>query len=103
MIDNIEININNGALNSYSALVSFKNNYCFCNDKKYNIDEEFKGNVVRIIRTWEHEYGNSKNIDDEEFKIVIMMSDNKKEVFHGKGVFPKGYRELIKMLGDLHG
>ena len=103
MIDNIEINISNGALYSYSALISFKHDYCFCNGKKYSIDKAFKDDIVRIIRNWKHEYGSSKNIDDAEFKIVVMMSDDKKEVFHGKGIFPRGYDDLIKMLGDLHG
>ena len=101
MIEMIEIIINNGIFSGVNALVSYKYNYCIYNEHKYNIDDEFKENIVRIIRLWKHEYGSSKDIDAEEFSVIVTTTDGEKESFHGKGIFPRGYRELIKMLGDL--
>ncbi len=103
MIDIVEIIISNGVFNKINAIISFEHNYCFYNNHKYNIDNEFKDNFTRIVRSWNHEYGSSRDLDAEEFNIIITTTDKKKEVFHGKGIFPRGYSSLIKMFGDLDG
>lgn len=103
MIKMIEIIIKNGSINETNALISFRHSFCIYNNKKYRIDDSFKDNIIRIIRTWEHEYGSSKNIDDSEFKVIVTTDDNKQDIFHGKGFYPENYDNLIKILGDLNG
>ena len=101
MIEMIEIIIRNGSFININALISYKYNYCLYNEHKYKINNEFKDNVVRIIRTWKNEYGSSNNIDENEFKVIVTSTNNKKDYFHGKGVYPRGYTQLIDLLGGL--
>ena len=99
MIKAIEIIINNGPIEVVNSFISYKDNICFYNKKKYTIDDEFKDELVRIIRLWKNEYGSSNNIDDQEFTVIVHT--DKKETFHGKGIFPKNYEHLIRMLEGL--
>ena len=100
MINSIEINILNGPTTKMIAVVNFKDNTCLLNNNKYSINSDFKDELVRIIRTWENEYGSSNNIDDQEFKVIV--NADKKYVYHGKGIYPDNYQRLIEMFGDLH-
>ena len=100
MIKTIEIIINNGIFENIKCLIIYEKDICYLNDKKYSINKEWKDTLIRIIRTWEKEYGSKSGIDLEEFTITI--TSNKKEVIHGKGIFPENYHNLIELLGDLH-
>lgn len=79
----------------------YEKSICYYNNRKYNITDEFKEEIVRIIRTWKNEYGSSNIIDDEEFRVIVTSTN--KEEFHGKGIFPKNYRRLIELIGDIDG
>ncbi len=100
MINSIEINISNGPIMNTIAIIDFNENICYKNNIKYSINSDFKDELVRIIRSWKNEYGTSKNIDDQEFKVIV--NADKKNIYHGKGVFPDNYQRLIEILGDLH-
>lgn len=100
MIKTIEIIIKNGIFETISFLLIYDNNICYLNNKKYSIDNSFKENLLRIIRTWKNEYGSINGIDIEEFTITI--TTNKEEKIHGKGVFPDNYNELINLIGGLY-
>ena len=99
MIKAVEIIINNGPINIVNSIISFEDNICLYNNHKYIIDEEFKDKLVRIIRLWKHEYGYSNNIDDQEFNVTVYT--DKKESFHGKGIFPNNYASLIGLFEGL--
>ena len=100
MINSVEINIFNGPTIKTIAMVYFNENICLLNNNKYSINNEFKEELVRIIRTWKNEYGTSNNIDDQEFKVIV--NADKKYTYHGKGIFPSNYQRLIEMIGDLN-
>ena len=102
MIEMIEIIVSNGVFNNVNAIVSYKYNYCLYNNHKYKIDDNFKQRIVRIIRNWKHEYGSKKDVDADEFNVIVTTTGNRQELFHGKGIYPSGYFDLIKMFGDLN-
>ena len=102
MIDTIEIIIKNGIIESTSLLLIYEKNICYLNNKKYAVDETFKEELLRIIRTWKNEYGSSSDIDSEEFLITI-TTKNTKETIHGKGNYPNNYNSLIELIGGING
>ena len=99
MIKAVEIIINNGPINIVNSIISFEDNICLYNNHKYIIDEDFKDELVKIISLWKHEYGYSNNIDDQEFNVTVYT--DKKESFHGKGIFPNNYASLIGLFEGL--
>ena len=101
MIETIEIMIKNVANEQLSVLVMCSENICYKNNKKYKVTKEFIEDLIRTIRLWKTEYGNSENIDSEEFTIVVKTGEQK-EMFHGKGVFPNNYQYLMELLGELY-
>ena len=101
MIAIIEITIKSGKNNLTYALIICQRNICYKNNKKYNITTEYQEDIIRTIRAWKNEYGNSRNIDDEEFTIIVKAKE-KEEKFHGKGIFPTNYKHLKELLGDIH-
>ena len=101
MVDSIEISIKSGINTKYSSLFDFKNNLCIINDKKIMINDITESRLLRIIRTWKNNYGNSNNIDAEEFLITV-ISNNVIEIIKGKGNYPNNYDELLEFLGDLY-
>ena len=102
MIETMEIIIKNGPVNLIHALIFFSENICYKNKKKFNVSNEFLDNLTRTIRLWKNEYGsNNRVIDSEEFKVIVQTKD-KKEIFHGKGLFPDNYISFKELLGDIH-
>lgn len=101
MIKTIEIIINNGIniVNNYIIIPS--KNICYYNDKKISIDETYTKRILQEIYTWKNEYGKNSGIDSEEFTITIITEEGK-EVFHGKGVYPNNYESFIELLGELN-
>ena len=100
MIKTIEIMIHNGIFEKINFLLIYDKNICYLDNKKYTIDDEFKSQLLRIIRTWKNEYGTANGMDLEEFTITVNTED--KETFHGKGIFPDNYNSLIELLGGLN-
>ncbi len=99
MIQSVEININNGAINTLNALVLFSKNICYINNNKYDISEDFKDELLDTIFMWKHEYGSDGNIDSKEFLVTVKTND-KIETFHGKGIFPANYSTIEELLSD---
>ncbi len=102
MVDAIEIIINNGALVQTSALIAYKQKVCYLNEKKYEVDDSFLEEFVRILSQWKNEYGTKSGIDVEEFKVTV-YSGKREDVFHGKGIFPDNYSRIKELLGGLNG
>ena len=48
-----------------------------------------------------NEYGNSNNIDAEEFFVKI-YENGKINTFHGKGTYPNDYIFFKELLGDIY-
>ena len=53
MIEKLDIEIKNGIYITLTASLFYKDNILYLNNKKYQVTDEFKENLVRIIRTWE--------------------------------------------------
>ena len=102
MIRTIEIIRNNGLIQKTNLILIYELNVCYLDNKKYQVSDEFKKDLVRTIRTWKTEYGQAKGIDAEEFKITV-TTDKGKDVMHGKGIYPDNYEHLIKLIGDIDG
>ena len=101
MINTIEINIKSGINNIFHALIIYPRKICYINRKKYILSKEYLEELIRIIRTWENEYISNKNIDDEEFQIVI-KTENDQEIFHGKGKYPENYACFKDLIGGIY-
>lgn len=101
MIEKVEIVIKNGLQESINALILYSKNIAYINNKKYQITEDFKKELQTTIYSWKNEYGSDSNIDSEEFTMTI-HTNKKKEIFHGKGIFPHNYQYLKELLGDIN-
>lgn len=100
MVNSIEIIINQGSKKTYESIVYPLNNKCFINDKKYSISSEKVDELLSILSLWKYEYGYSNVIDCEEFKINV-FSNNKKTIYHGKGVYPDNYEKIKDILNEV--
>lgn len=102
MIDSIDISISRGTVNIYKVLIDPNNNSCFINQKKYEIESKLINKIIEIIVTWKYEYGCSNTLDAEEF--IVRINSAKAITYHGKGIFPENYNELLSIIGDIeHG
>ena len=101
MIETIEIMIQSSPAESFYTLIVYPRNICYQNNKKHTVSDEYLQEIVRTIRLWKNEYGTSKTMDSEEFKVIVKTKE-KEETFHGKGIFPDNYEHLKELLGDLH-
>ena len=99
MIERIEFLISRGTVDIYKGLIEPKNNLCYINQKKYEIDDKTIKKIINVIVTWKYEYGSSNILDSEEFTIIVYS--NTKTTYHGKGIFPKNYNELLNIIGDI--
>ena len=97
-MNTVEITIQNGTLEVFHGLINVQEKYCLINESKREFSDEFLDNLIRTIRLWNNEYGNSIRIDDEEFTVIV----NENEKFHGKGIFPDNYDTFKKLLGELN-
>ena len=102
MIDSINIIISRGTVNIYKILIEPNNNSCYINQKKYQISNQLINKILDIIVTWKYEYGYSNTLDAEEFTVTI--NSTKAITYHGKGIFPENYNELLSVIGGIeHG
>ena len=101
MIKAIEIIIKNG-IYSNNYLISFTNKNLYLNNKKYEVTETFLNNLKNTILYWKNEYGSSKEIDIEEFTVIV-YSDEGEDKYHGKGIYPNNYNYFKELLGDYNG
>ncbi len=99
MVDSIEMLISRGGFDIYKILIVPKLNVCYMNNKKLNIDNDKINHILRLLASWKYEYGISNVLDAEEFTITVCS--NKKTTYHGKGVFPDSYDELLRIIGDV--
>ena len=100
MIELIEIEIKQGINVKLNAIVFYNENEIYLNNKKYQITDEFKKKLLRILSTWKSQSKNTNKIDEEEYKITIRTKANE-EVIKGKGSYPHNYNELFRLLGEL--
>lgn len=100
MVDKIEILIKNGVIQETNILIIPEEKTCHINGKKLNITEKTVDIILSILATWKYEYGNSEDIDIQEFKVIV-YSNNTKTMYHGKGRFPNNYYEFLKILGGI--
>ena len=100
MIDAIEIKINSGSYNRINALIDYNNKKCYMNNKTYKVDNTFLEELKKILYTFKKEYGSINAIDIEEFEIIV-TNKNHKDRYHGKGIYPNNYKDLINLLERL--
>lgn len=100
MIDKIEIIISSGSYQRYNAYIDYHKKICYLNNSVYNLNEQILTRLKDIIYTFKKEYGNSNVIDIEEFEIIV-TTHNQINKYHGKGIYPTNYQELINLLGEI--
>lgn len=102
MIQEIDIQINNGLSESINATINFSKKLFSINNIKYSVNDTFLDNLLDTIYLWQNEYGRDDNIDSEEFTVNV-KTDSGIETFHGKGIFPQNYYYFKELLGDFNG
>lgn len=100
MIELMEIEIKQGIFVKLNLILFYKENELYLNNKKYNITDEFKEKLVRIISSWKSQFKSTNKIDEEEYKVTIRTKE-KEEIIKGKGSYPLNYNELFRLLGEL--
>ncbi len=101
MINTIEVIIRSGIFDSIHLIISYPRESCYMNNKIYTLNDKFLDELVRTIRLWDNEYGYDQMIDSEEFKVIVTTNE-KEEIFHGKGIFPSNYQGFKRLLGEIH-
>ena len=102
MIERIEILIINCSNNDIKAEINYHNKTCIINDEKYSTTDKFLNELKELMYGWKNEYGNSNEIDREEFFINV-ISKNDTTTYHGKGNYPVNYSRLRELLGEIYG
>lgn len=100
MIELMEIEIKQGIFVKLNLILFYKENELYLNNKKYNINDEFKEKLVRIISSWKSQFKSTNKIDEEEYKVTIRTKE-KEKIIKGKGSYPLNYNELFRLLGEL--
>ena len=101
MIDYIEITFSNTTTIKEEIKIDCKNEICLINDKEKRITKDTINSLLKMIINWKNEYGNSNNIDAEEFFVKI-YENGKINTFHGKGTYPNDYIFFKQLLGDIY-
>lgn len=101
MVNLIEILITSGIFTRYNLLLIPKDNICYLNDKKYNLEKAKIDKILALISLWKNEYGTKEGIDQEEFSITITTNSNT-ETIHGKGIYPNNYNQLLEIIGEIN-
>lgn len=101
MVQTIEIKITSGCLILYDALLIPEKNICYLNSKKYEIEETIAPRILKLLSYWKKEYGTASGIDVQEFTITI-TSTTEETKFHGKGIYPSNYQQLLDILGEIY-
>lgn len=94
-IDRIDITENNKLL----AILP-KKNKVIIEDRIKDISTEKIEELIRIIRTWDNKYYNSK-IDGNTFEIRIHY-DGKTDIISGLAGLPRNYEEFAKYIRSLY-
>ena len=102
MIERTEILIINCSNNDIKAEINYHNKTCIINDEKYSTTDKFLNELKELLYDWKNEYGNSNEIDREEFFINV-ISKNDTTTYHGKGNYPVNYSRLRELLGEIYG
>ena len=70
-------------------------------NKESPINEQKVNNILNILSTWKYEYGfNDKLIDYQKFQINV-YSNQEKNMYHGKGIYPLNYPEFLGIIGGI--
>ena len=102
MIDKIEILITRSTIIDLKVTVNYNTKECLINDELYFVTDEFLEELKDLLYGWKNEYGNSNEIDREEFYINV-TSKNYTTTYHGKGNYPINYSRLRELLGEVYG
>ena len=101
MIDKVEIIIGDGISTQETIYINNIIKKAYINGEVKKIPENYADRLIEIVKYWKNEYGTSEGLEKVEFKLSI-YGDNIEETYHGKGMFPNNYDELIELLGELH-
>lgn len=95
-IDRIDITEKNNLI-----VILPKQNKLIIEERTKDISDEKIEDLIRIIRTWNKEYFNSKLMDGEKFEITI-YSDGKEDTIRGIIGLPNNYEEFSKYIRSLY-
>lgn len=102
MVQEIDIQINNGLSESINASINFSKKIFSINNTNYSVSDTYLDNLLDTIYLWKNEYGEDDKLDSEEFTVNV-KTENEIEKFHGKGIFPENYYYFKELLGDYNG
>lgn len=102
MIERIEILITRATIIDLKATINYNTKECIINDKNYSVTDYFLEELKDLLYGWNNEYGNSNEIDREEFFINV-ISTNDTTTYHGNGNYPVNYLRLRELLGEVYG
>ena len=102
MIERIEILITRATIIDLKVTVDYNTKECIINDEAYSVTDDFLEELKDLLYGWNNEYGNSNQIDREEFFINV-ISKKDTTTYHGKGNYPINYPRLREILGEVYG
>jgi len=63
-----------------------------------------RGTVIKFLsftKQWKEEYIDEESSEKEEYEIILYSDDNTKQVYKGKGSYPKNYKGFKAFLTDI--
>lgn len=97
-IDKIEITIDN-IFNTINVLIMPDTLKAFKDGKEISIDKDFIKSLLRIICLWNKQSNVNNVIDNPSYDIRIYY-EGKMDRYSGNKK-PRGFKELLELLGDL--
>ncbi len=85
----------------YKVLVNTENNACIINGNVVNYNaEKFAKKLCRIVWNWEEKYVSSSFALDTGSFDVLMIENNEKFHYSGKGAYPENFDELVDLIEE---
>ena len=96
-IDKIEVSENNIYFVIYP-----KKKEVVINGETSIIEEEKINELIRIVRTWNHEYYDSGYTDGNRFEVIIHYN-GKEDVMRGVRGLPENYESFSSLVRSIYG
>ena len=96
-IDKITIFNNNDYLEIYP-----KEHKVICEDKTLTIEDETIKELIKTIRSWNHEYYDGSYLDGPMFEVKV-YSEGRVDTFKGVRALPENYSYFSELIRSIHG
>ena len=75
---------------------------CYVKDECKKVRKEDLERLLDIICLWDYEYSSNNMIDGEQYEIKIFTSTGV-DTYTGRGIKPRGYEEVLEIVGEYYG